>query len=362
MIARIYILLSMMLLPHIGKSSITIFDEIVPVHNKKVRDKVLETLDKMKRLGITPQRLLSTSEYLFPYFEYEMNRYGVHSDFKYLAVVESNLKNEARSYVGAAGLWQIMPNTGRELGLIVNQSYDERFHIKLSTKAAMTYLSRNYKVLKNWTLTAASYNCGLGCIQKGIYKAGEKDFYELKLNTETTDYIYKIIAVKFIFETYLSKAKSFNYDISKIDSNISKHYIDTLNRIPSKKDSTLKFTISKSVKDDILTIKPVELKYLGEVEFKNDIEQKLNENIRLKFIKGKESHGFTNSYYEFIADYNKSEERAYFTLNGSSLGLDKIEQIIKVYDEDGNPGLAIPDFNGKLYRNLKLKAKIFQYE
>lgn len=348
--------------PYIGKSSITVFNEVVPVHNRRVRDKVLETLDKMKRLGVTPQNLRESAEVLFPYFDYEMNLYGVHPDFKYLAVVESNLRNESKSYVGAAGLWQIMPSTGKELGLIVQPNYDERYHIKLSTKAAMTYLSRNYSVLKNWTLTAASYNCGLGCIKKGISRAGEKDFYVLKLNNETTDYIYKIIAVKFIFETYLQGKMKNDYSLIEIENNILKRNIDTIIGNKIEKDSSISFSITKEVKLGIDNIKQVELKFLGEVEFRNDIEQKMNENIKLKFIKGREDFGFENKYYEFIADYNKADERAYFTLNGTSLSIDKLEQVIKVYDEDGNPGLAIPDFNGKIYKNLKLKAKIFRYE
>ena len=67
---------------------------------------------------------------------------GVPDDFKYLMAIESNVDPLARSGVGAAGLWQFMPETGREFGLTVNSHVDERYHVEKATRAACKYLQQ----------------------------------------------------------------------------------------------------------------------------------------------------------------------------------------------------------------------------
>ena len=80
-------------------------------------------------------------------------------DFKYLAVIESGLENVI-SPSGAAGFWQIMKQTGREYGLEVNNSIDERYHLEKATVVACEYLQDSYKKFGSWTMAAASYNIG----------------------------------------------------------------------------------------------------------------------------------------------------------------------------------------------------------
>ena len=93
----------------------------------------------------------------FPIIEPILKENGVPDDFKYLAVIESNLNTLARSPAGAAGMWQFMQTTGREFGLEVNPNIDERYHVEKATRAACQYLKDAYQRYGNWLCVAAAY-------------------------------------------------------------------------------------------------------------------------------------------------------------------------------------------------------------
>ncbi|WP_418428822.1 lytic transglycosylase domain-containing protein [Barnesiella intestinihominis] len=96
----------------------------------------------------------------FPILEPILKEEKVPTDFLYLAVIESTLNPRAVSPAKAVGIWQIMPRTGREYGLEVNNDIDERYHIEKSTRAACKYLKDAYEKYGSWTTVAASYNAG----------------------------------------------------------------------------------------------------------------------------------------------------------------------------------------------------------
>lgn len=72
----------------------------------------------------------------FPYIESYFHEIGIPQDFKYLAVAESSLRNDAESHTGARGIWQMMPDTARRYGLRVDSEIDERLHFEKATRAA----------------------------------------------------------------------------------------------------------------------------------------------------------------------------------------------------------------------------------
>lgn len=72
----------------------------------------------------------------FPYIESYFHEIGIPEDFKYLAVAESSLRNDAESHTGARGIWQMMPDTARRYGLRVDSEIDERLHFEKATRAA----------------------------------------------------------------------------------------------------------------------------------------------------------------------------------------------------------------------------------
>ncbi len=135
----------------------------------------------------------------FPVIEPILAEQGVPDDFKYLALIESGLMNVI-SPANAAGYWQILPSTGRELGLEVNTEIDERYHVEKSTVAACKFLKDAYSRYNSWTLAAAAYNMGRAGLNRQLTNQKMTSYYDLWLNDETSRYVFRILAIKTIFE------------------------------------------------------------------------------------------------------------------------------------------------------------------
>lgn len=135
----------------------------------------------------------------FPIIEPILAEEGVPQDFKYLAVAESNLSN-VTSPAGAKGFWQFMKATGKEYGLIINSEMDERYNLEKSTRAACKYLKKYHESMGSWTLAAAAYNRGPSGLASDMATQKATNFYDLNLNHETGRYIFRLAAIKEIFE------------------------------------------------------------------------------------------------------------------------------------------------------------------
>ena len=129
-------------------------------------------------------------------------KYGLPSDLKYLAVVESEMKTSAVSRVGAVGPWQLMAGTAQDLGLKVSAKNDERKQFYKSTRAAALYLRDLHNEFGDWLLVLAAYNSGPGPVHKAIRRAGSRDFWQLQayLPAETRAHVKRIIATRYYFE------------------------------------------------------------------------------------------------------------------------------------------------------------------
>jgi hypothetical protein len=131
----------------------------------------------------------------FPVIEPILKKHGVPDDFKYLAVIESGLVNVV-SPAGARGVWQIMPATGKEYGLEINDNVDERYNLEKSTEVACEYLKKSKEQLGSWTLAAAAYNAGNFGVSKRLEEQDVTDYYDLLLGEETGRYMFRIVALK----------------------------------------------------------------------------------------------------------------------------------------------------------------------
>ena len=139
--------------------------------------------------------------YYFPIFEEALQRHGMPSELKFLACVESALRQNAFSRAKAAGLWQFMPATGMLQGLEVNSIIDERYDLYKSTDAACRYLKQLYTLYNDWAIAIAAYNCGPGNINKAIARSGgRRSFWEIYgyLPSETRTYVPLFIAATYI--------------------------------------------------------------------------------------------------------------------------------------------------------------------
>lgn len=171
--------------------------------------------DYIKKNSEVLQQIEARSEPVFRIMEPILSKYDVPVELKYLAVVESDLKRTAVSRVGAAGPWQLMPVTARELGLKVSKKSDERKHLYKSTTAAALYLRDLYTQYGDWLLVIAAYNAGPGTVNKAIRRAGSRNFWKLQafLPAETRGHVKRFIGTHYFFEdggseTTLTKAEN----------------------------------------------------------------------------------------------------------------------------------------------------------
>lgn len=173
--------------------------EKTPLNISDVRERFDRELLVNANLDATTKIIIKRANRAFPVIEPILKRNGIPDDFKYLAVIESGLVN-AVSPAGARGVWQFMPDTGKERGLEVNDIVDERYHLEKSTEAACRYLNDAYKKFGSWTLAAASYNGGVGGVNKQITFQGVTNYYDLLLTDETARYVFRILALKEIMK------------------------------------------------------------------------------------------------------------------------------------------------------------------
>ena len=168
------------------------FASFIVQHEKKLKSFYRRSLDRGQEILPTMQGLLVKD--------------GVSDLFIYLSMVESGFSSNAVSPKKAVGLWQFMPATAKQYNLRVCGIYDERCDTVSATSAAITYLNKLHKQFGKWYLAALAYNCGEGCVEKAISRAGTDDLSILTdghlkyLPPETRDYMKKILLVAMIGE------------------------------------------------------------------------------------------------------------------------------------------------------------------
>jgi membrane-bound lytic murein transglycosylase D len=120
----------------------------------------------------------------------------VPSELVWLAEVESSFNREALSPVGAAGLFQLMPDTAKRFGLSL-WPRDQRYQPAPSATASAQYLRYLYNHFQDWRLALAAYNAGEGTVQKLLkrYKTHSYDDIAPHLPAETQMYVPRIEAV-----------------------------------------------------------------------------------------------------------------------------------------------------------------------
>lgn len=136
----------------------------------------------------------------FPMMAPILREYGIPEDLLYLACVESYLAPTAISSAKAAGIWQFMPAVAKEYGLEVNEYVDERMDPVKETRAACRLLRSAYNKYGNWESAACSYNGGQGRISRELDGQQADTAFDLYLVSETSRYMFRILAMKLIME------------------------------------------------------------------------------------------------------------------------------------------------------------------
>lgn len=196
----------------------TAFDEHYKIHSIKLPSEVyfagekisLEDADLYERydkeiltnIYWQSQTLLfiKRAHKFFPVIERILKEQSIPDDFKYLVVAESGLQYHVVSPSNAAGYWQFIEATAKRYGLAVNEEVDERYHLEKSTLAACAYFKEAFAEFNNWALVAASYNMGIDGLRKQLALQKVMTYKDLYLNSETSRYLFRIIAIKNILE------------------------------------------------------------------------------------------------------------------------------------------------------------------
>ncbi|MBR6495178.1 MAG: lytic transglycosylase domain-containing protein, partial [Prevotella sp.] len=169
-------------------------------------DIVRQFIDRYSgRLRRSVSIMLGQQNFYMPIFEQALETYGLPLELRYLPIIESALKPNAVSRVGAAGLWQFMIATGKQYGLEVTSLVDERRDPIKSSNAAARYLKTLYKIFGDWHLVIAAYNCGPENVNKAVHRAGGvKDYWHIYpyLPAETRGYVPAFIAANYIMNYY----------------------------------------------------------------------------------------------------------------------------------------------------------------
>ena len=148
--------------------------------------------------------VLGRSVMYAPFIEKVLEENNVPVELSYLCLVESQYNSRTISHAGAAGLWQLMPETARLMGLKVNGSVDERFDPYKSTEAAVKYLKYLHSIFNDWGLAVAGYNMGPGRISNLIKDGKGSTYWELRqyLPRETQNYVPAFIAANYLMQFY----------------------------------------------------------------------------------------------------------------------------------------------------------------
>ena len=143
-----------------------------------------------------------------PYLRYvvgELESRKMPLELALLPVVESSYNPGATSRSQAAGIWQIVPDTGKKMGLEQNRWYDGRRDVVASTEAALDYLAALHDRFDgDWYLALAAYNAGEGSVERAIERnkrlGKPTDYWSLPLSAQACDYVPKLLALSRVLE------------------------------------------------------------------------------------------------------------------------------------------------------------------
>lgn len=158
-----------------------------------------EVQKQIKWLKKHPEYIKKMTKESKPYIYHiltEIKKRNLPGELALIPMIESEFNPYSSSHVGAVGLWQIMPETAHDLGIIKNWWVDGRRNLTPSTNAALNYLEYLHNYFHgNWILAVAAYDTGEARVAKAIKRSHKRQFWGLSLPHETKKYIPKLLAL-----------------------------------------------------------------------------------------------------------------------------------------------------------------------
>ncbi len=207
--------------------------ERVPIEIADVRERLDRELHVNTFWHSNTIFLLKRGYRWLPQIDSQLISLGVPTDLKYIAVIESDLKNKV-SPMKAVGFWQILKGTARDYRMEVNSEVDERYDPIKSTVVAGKYLKKAHDKFGNWASAVASYNIGMTGLQRLLRKQSVTSYYDLLVGEETSRYVFRAIAIKIIFEN----PEKYGFDLSEeqLYSKEKVRYVEVSSSIKDLKD------------------------------------------------------------------------------------------------------------------------------
>ena len=115
------------------------------------------------------------------YINEQFTALGVPVELAALPHVESSYNPNARSHVGASGIWQFTRSTGRRF-MRVDHVVDERNDPFSATRAAGQLLAYNYSIAGNWPMAITAYNHGLAGVRRAQRRFGDTAYVDILRN------------------------------------------------------------------------------------------------------------------------------------------------------------------------------------
>lgn len=167
------------------------------------------------------------ADYYLYYIVEEVEKRNMPMEIALIPMIESSLNPFASGPSGAAGLWQIMPETGSHLGLERDAHYDGRHALRDSTEVALDYLQTLYEEFdRDWMLAVAAYNSGAGSVARAQEaneaKGLDTDYWSLNLPDKARTYVPKIIALAQI----VADPERFDVEIPAVENAPSFEVVD----------------------------------------------------------------------------------------------------------------------------------------
>lgn len=136
----------------------------------------------------------------YPKIVKKLEQQGMPHQIAFLPFLESSYSHKATSPVGAVGMWQIMPATGRLFGIKKRVRLRDN---KVATDVAIKLLKFNYEMLGDWTLAINAYHSGTGRLLKASNVANSKDICEILNFLDENDVTIK--GYKFYSRNYVAQ-------------------------------------------------------------------------------------------------------------------------------------------------------------
>jgi membrane-bound lytic murein transglycosylase D len=323
--------------------------------------------------------------YLFiPAIKNILAQYDVPQEFLYLAMAESNFHTKAYSNKRATGLWQFMPLTGKIYHLKIDEYVDERRDLIKSTKAAAEYLSALHKRFGKWYLAAIAYNCGEGCLQRAIRKAGTDELSVLVdekkryIPKESRYYIRKIVALALIgtdeqymlsseYEYLLNRANAYSIATVKLSSGESLSRLANLLHIPLKDLKKLNRHLKYDFVPPYAKEYDVYIPYIKLADFKQKYTKEPIKNIyKIHYVKrGDNLSKIGKKYgvsYKVIKDFNNLESNMLHLKQKLIIPIAKKSKIEKVNSNTHYYMVKRGDSLESISRRFKISVKNLQQQ